>query len=148
MTYEWGYTAGPPLPVAPINEVRRVLNYAVTAIPRSKILMGIPNYGYVWTLPYTPGSRATTLSNVGAVDLAARVRAAIQFDQTAASPFFTYYEGGRQHIAWFEDARSIEAKLRLVNEYNLGGVSYWTIGRYFPQAWLVQDALYNVRKVV
>ncbi|NLY43727.1 MAG: LysM peptidoglycan-binding domain-containing protein [Clostridiaceae bacterium] len=149
MTYEWGYTAGPPLPVAPINEVRRVLNYAVTAIPRSKILMGIPNYGYVWALPYTPGSRATTLSNVGAVDLAARMRAAIQYDQRAESPFFTYYDSsGRQHIAWFEDARSVQAKLRLVNEYKLGGVSYWTIGRYFPQLWLVQDALYDVRKVI
>ncbi|MEW9124842.1 MAG: glycosyl hydrolase family 18 protein [Thermotaleaceae bacterium] len=149
MTYEWGYTFGPPMAVAPLNEVRRVLDYAVTAIPRDKIMMGIPNYGYDWTLPYVSGSRARTLSNVGAVEQAARVRAAIQYDQRAQSPFYNYYDQeGREHVVWFEDARSIAAKLRLVNEYNLGGISYWTIGRYFPQNWLVLQSLYDIRKLL
>ncbi|MEA4848452.1 MAG: glycosyl hydrolase family 18 protein [Clostridiaceae bacterium] len=149
MTYEWGYTFGPPMAVAPINEVRRVLNYAISAIPRRKILMGIPNYGYNWTLPYVEGSRAATISNVGAVDLARRVGANIQYDQTAQAPFFHYYDAnGREHVVWFDDARSIEAKLRLVNQYNLGGVSYWTIGRFFPQNWLVLSSLFDVRKIL
>ncbi|HOH89776.1 MAG TPA: LysM peptidoglycan-binding domain-containing protein [Bacillota bacterium] len=149
MTYEWGYTFGPPLAVAPINEVRKVINYAISAIPRRKILMGIPNYGYDWVLPYVEGSRATTISNVGAVDLARREGAAIQYDQTAQAPFFNYYDdNGRQHVVWFDDARSMEARLRLVNQYNLGGVSYWTIGRFFPQNWLVLSSLYDVRKVL
>lgn len=52
MTYEWGYTYGPPMAVAPINSVRRVLDYAVTEIPPEKVIMGIPNYGYDWALPY------------------------------------------------------------------------------------------------
>lgn len=51
MTYEWGYTYGPPMAVAPLDKVRQVLDYAVTEIPREKILMGIPNYGYDWQLP-------------------------------------------------------------------------------------------------
>lgn len=149
MTYEWGYTFGPPQAVAPLNEVRRVLNYAVTAIPPRKIFMGIPNYGYVWTLPYRPGTRARTISNTGAVELAARERAAIQFDPVAQSPFFNFYDDQRrQNVVWFEDARSIDAKLRLANAFNLGGVSYWTIGRFFPQNWLVLSALFNVRKVL
>jgi len=149
MTYEWGYTYGPPMAVAPINQVRRVLNYAVTAIPRQKIFMGIPNYGYVWTLPYTPGTAARTISNTGAVDLAAEVGAAISYDQTAQAPFFNYYDAnGRQHVVWFEDARSILAKLTLANEFRVGGLSYWTIGRYFPQNWLVLSSVYDVEKVL
>ncbi len=149
MTYEWGYTFGPPLAVAPINEVRKVLNYAVTAIPRQKIFMGIPNYGYDWIIPYVPGSRATTLSNTGAVDLARREGARIQYDMKAQAPFFNYFDAnGKEHIVWFDDARSIEAKMRLLNQYNLGGASYWTIGRYFPQNWLVLSSLYDVRKVI
>ncbi len=149
MTYEWGYTFGPPLAVSPINEVRKVLNYAVTAIPREKILMGIPNYGYDWTLPYVPGSRAATLSNTGAVDLARREGAAIQYDAKSQAPFFNYYDdNGKQHVVWFDDARSIEAKLRLIHEYRLGGGSYWTIGRFFPQNWLVLRNLFDVRKVL
>ena len=148
MTYEWGYTFGPPMAVAPLNEVRRVISYAVTAIPRQKIFMGIPNYGYNWTLPYRPGTAATVLSNPGAVELAYRVGANIQYDPIAESPFFRYYENGIQHEVWFEDARSILAKLTLANEFRLGGVSYWTIGRYFPQNWLVLNSVYNVRKVL
>lgn len=149
MTYEWGYTFGPPMAVSPINEVRKVLDYAVTAIPRRKIFMGIPNYGYDWTLPYTPGTAATTVSNKGAVDLARRNGAVIRYDTASQAPFFNYYgSAGRQHVVWFEDARSIQAKLNLVNEYGLGGVSYWTIGNYFPQNWLVQNSMYNIRRVL
>ncbi|WP_287824551.1 glycosyl hydrolase family 18 protein [Clostridium sp.] len=149
MTYEWGYTYGPPMAVAPINSVRRVLDYAVTAIPRDKILMGIPNYGYNWTLPYERGTRASTVSNVGAVDLAARVGAEIKYDRLSQAPYFNYYaSNGREHVVWFEDARSIKAKLQLVNDFRLAGVSYWTIGRYFPQNWLVLNSLYNVKKVI
>ncbi len=149
MTYEWGYTYGPPMAVAPIGEIRKVLNYAVTAIPRQKIFMGIPNYGYNWTLPYVEGSRASTISNVGAVDLARRVGAEIKYDQKSQAPFFNYYdENGRQHVVWFDDARSIEAKLRLLNQFNLGGASYWTIGRFFPQNWLVLSSLFDVEKII
>lgn len=149
MTYEWGFTYGPPMAVAPLDQVRKVINYAVTEIPRQKILMGIPNYGYDWALPYVQGTAATVVSNPGAVELALNRRAAIQYDPQAQSPFFTYYDSnGRQHVVWFEDARSIMAKLMLVNQYRLGGISYWTIGRYFPQNWLVLRSLYNIRKVL
>jgi spore germination protein len=149
MTYEWGYTYGPPLAVAPINEVTRVLNYAVTAIPPEKILMGMPNYGYDWTLPYTPGTAARTVTNIGAVNLAARVGANIQYNTTSQAPFFNYYDSsGRQHEVWFDDARSIDARLRLIDRFGLGGVSYWTINSFFNQQWLVLDSLYNVNKIL
>lgn len=149
MTYEWGYTFGPPMAVAPINEVRRVLSYAVTAIPRQKIFMGMANYGYNWALPYVEGSRATTISNTGAVDLARREGAEIQYDMRSQAPYFNYFDdNGREHVVWFDDARSIEAKLRLLNQYGLGGASYWTIGRFFPQNWLVLSSLYDVLKIL
>ena len=149
MTYEWGYTYSPPRAVAPINEVRRVLNYAVTAIPREKIFMGIPNYGYNWTLPFEEGSAAQTISNTGAVDLAYEVGSWISYDPIAQAPFFRYYDSnGKQHEVWFEDARSILAKLSLANEFKLGGISYWTINRYFPQNWLVLNSVYDVVKVL
>ncbi len=56
MTYEWGYTYGPPMAVAPVNKVREVVEYAVTRIEPSRIDLGIPNYGYDWTLPFVQGS--------------------------------------------------------------------------------------------
>ena len=148
MTYEWGYAYGPPMAVAPINKVRAVIDYAITQIDNNKLLIGIPNYGYDWTLPFVKGNQAKSISNVEAVELARDVGAIIEYDETAQTPFFTYYDvEGNEHIVWFEDARSIEAKLSLVNEYNLLGVAYWTIMKYFPQNWLVLDGLYDVKKV-
>lgn len=73
MTYEWGYSAGPPMAVAPIGNVRKVLDYAVTVIEPGKIYMGFPNYGYDWPLPFVRGeTRAPSIGNVEAVDIAAR----------------------------------------------------------------------------
>lgn len=149
MTYEWGFTYGPPMAVAPLNEVVRVLDYAVTAIPRRKILMGMPNYGYDWTLPYTQGTAARVVSNAGAVRLAFDIYADIRFDSLSQTPYFNYYDAnGSRHVVWFEDARSIYAKLQLPARYGLAGVSYWTIGAFFPQNWLVLHALYDTVKVL
>jgi spore germination protein len=149
MTYEWGYTYSPARAVAPLDQVERVLNYAVSVIPRNKILMGIPNYGYNWTLPFVQGSAARTISNTAAVNLAGEVRAQIQFDPIAASPYFNYTDSaGRRHTVRFEDARSIEAKLKLVNKYGLAGVSYWTINNFFSQNWLVLQSMYEVNKLL
>lgn len=149
MTYEWGYLYGPPMAVSPYDQVRRVLDYAVTRIPREKLLMSLPGYGYDWTLPYVRGSAARNLSITQAAELAMRVGAQIQFDQDSLTPFFEYTDAqGRQHIVWFDDAKSAEAKLRLVHEYGLAGVSYWTINAFWPQNWTVLDSLYNVKKVL
>jgi spore germination protein len=149
MTYEWGYTYGPPQAVAPIDQVERVLRTAISVIPSEKILMGIPNYGYDWTLPFSRGSAAESLTLNGAVNRAADVGAEIRFDQKSQSPFYNYYDrSGKQHEVWFEDARSIEAKLSLVSKYNLLGVSYWTINTFFNQNWLVLRSMYNIRRVL
>ncbi|MFA6949029.1 MAG: glycosyl hydrolase family 18 protein, partial [Eubacteriales bacterium] len=146
MTYEYGYTYGPPMAVSPINEVERVLEYAVTRIPHEKILMGVPNYGYDWPLPYVRGTtKADTIGNVEAVELAWNVGADISFDETAQSPFYGYYADNIEHVVWFEDAKSIDAKLRLAARYDLAGVSYWNIMKFFPQNWLVANSLYDIR---
>ncbi len=130
MTYEWGYTYGPPLPVSPLPSIRRVLDYAVTEIDPAKLFLGISNYGYDFTLPYVAGeSRAQSLSTKEAVDLAVRVGAEIQYDETAMAPFFFYTEAGVRHQVYFEDARSIRAKLLLLPEYGLRGALYWNLMR-------------------
>lgn len=149
MTYEWGYTYGAPMAVAPINKVREVVAYASTRISPSKMLLGIPTYGYDWTLPFERGNPgAPSISPVQATDLALRYRAEIQFDQTAMAPWFRYTdENGRLHEVWFEDARSILAKFDLITEFGLRGIGYWNAMRQFPQNWVLLNALYQVEEV-
>lgn len=132
--------------VAPLPNVRAVLDYAVTEIPSEKIFLGVPNYGYDWTLPFIQGeSRAQSISNQRAIDLAREHDVAIQYDESAQSPFFHYTDvGGAVHEVWFEDARSLDAKLRLIAEYGFQGVGFWNVMRPFSQTWQVLDALYDV----
>lgn len=147
MTYEWGYALSEPMAVAPIDKVEQVVRFATSAIPPDKIFLGIPNYGYDWTLPYVRGqSRARTVGNVQAVEQAVQVGAPIQYDETAQSPHYNYWRDRAEHEVWFEDARSIRAKLALAGEYRLRGVSIWNIMRYFPQLWLVLNNLYEIEK--
>ena len=147
MTYEWGYSQGPPMAVAPINMVRRVVDYAVTAIPREKLSLGIPNYGYDWALPYERGvTRAKTINNHQAVQLAIDFGVDIRFDETAMSPYFRYWQYGIQHEVWFEDVRSIKAKFDLIKEYELSGVGYWQLMSLFRANWLMLNEMFYIER--
>lgn len=140
MTYEWGYTYGPAMAVAPLNKVRQVLEYAITEIPKEKITMGIPNYGYDWTLPYIrEKSRAQTIGNIEAVKIAVANQAVIEFDETAQAPFFRYVENNATHEVWFEDARSIQAKYNLLQELGIYGFGCWQITQLFRPMWLLTE---------
>ena len=147
MTYEWGYSYGPPMAISPIRSMRTVIEYALKEIPAEKLLLGIPNYGYDWQIPYSQSRKAVSISNQYAVSLAARYYAAIRFDESVQAPWFRYVdERGQEHEVWFEDARSIRAKLSLVPEYGLRGVGYWNLMRPFPQNWVILNALYHIRE--
>jgi spore germination protein len=148
MTYEWGYTYSEPMAVAPINQVRRVIEYAVSEINPQKIFMGIPNYGYDWKLPYEKGvTRARLIGNEEAISIAAENNAQILYDETAATPYFKYIGAdGADHEVWFEDIRSIKAKFDLLDEFNLRGAGYWNLMRNFSQNWQYAGYRYNIRK--
>lgn len=145
MAYEWGYTYGPAMAVAPLNKVRQVVEYALTEIPSEKINLGIPNYGYDWTLPYVKGeSKAVTIGHVEAVHIAIENNVPIQYDETAQSPYFNYIREGREHEVWFEDVRSLRAKFNLLNEYDLKGIGVWQIMRLFRAMWLLYSDIFYV----
>ena len=138
MTYEWGYTAGPPMAVAPLDKVRQVVDYALTEIPAEKLFLGVPVYGYDWPLPFREGvTRGESVSPQEALALARRHGAEIRYDETAQAPWFRYTAaGGREHEVWFEDARSSYAKFRLAAEKGLQGVGLWNLMRPAPQTYL------------
>ena len=146
MTYEWGYTYGPPMAVAPLDKVEQVLLYGLSEIPAEKILLGIPNYGYDWPLPFEAGTTAARkLSIDEAFALAASYGAEIQFDETAQSPYFFYTdEDGTEHEVWFENERSLAAKLQLIEKYGLAGAFYWNIMSYYPGNTAALGDLYQV----
>lgn len=148
MTYEWGWRGGQPRAISPINEIERVLDYAVTVIPRNKILMGFQIYARDWTLPFEPGQEAETISIEEAMNRAYAHNAQIQYDYVAQSPYFRYTDGeGNAHEVWFEDARSAQAKFDAVKEYGLRGISYWGLGYPFTQNWALLADNFDIKKL-
>ncbi len=148
MTYEWGYRKGPPQAISPVNQMKRVLDYAVTVIPRNKILLGFQIYARDWLLPHREGQEAETFDMQEAIRRAVQHGAEIKYDQVTQSPYYRYVDSnGRSHEVWFEDARSAKAKFDLVKTYNLRGLSYWVLGYPFPQNWELLSNTFIVRKL-
>ena len=50
--------------MAPVNLVRRVLEYATSLVPANRIMQGMPLYGYDWPLPDTPETLAATVEHL------------------------------------------------------------------------------------
>lgn len=133
--------------VAPINMVRRVVEYALSEIPAEKISLGIPNYGYDWPIPYEQGvTRAISIGYTEAIRLAVDHGVRIYFDETAQSPHFRYWQYGIQHEVWFEDVRSMHAKFELIKEFGLAGTGYWQLMRLFRANWLLADHEFLIQK--
>ena len=148
MTYEWGYTYGPPMAVSPIKSVENVIKYALSEMSSRKIIMGLPSYGYNWTLPYVKGeSKAISISSDEAVMTALKYSAEILFDEYTQTPYFYYTdENMKNHEVWFEDARSAYAKFELLKKYNLAGGGYWNLERPFLQSHMIMDVMFDIEE--
>ena len=146
MAYEWGYTYGPPMAIAPLYIVRQVVEYALTEVPREKLVLGIPNYGYDWPLPFVQGTtKARTTGTVEAVQRAIDFGAEIFYDERAASPYFNYWQDGVWHQVWFEDVRSYRAKFDLIREFGLKGGGFWSVMQLFRAGLLLMDGTFDIR---
>lgn len=69
----------------------------------------------------------------------------IQFDEVALSPYFRYEEASLTYEVWFEDVRSLREKFRLVSEYGLREMGYWTIMQLFRANWLLAADLFFIQ---
>lgn len=147
MTYEWGYTYSAPMSVQPIEEVRKVLSYATSEMPSEKVIMGMPNYGYEWTLPYMRGTAARSIGFAEATEIAVANNAEILYDEKTQTPYFYYTNNGVRKVVWFDDPRSITEKLKLVEEFNLAGASWWTINRCYVPNRLIALNAFDVAKL-
>ena len=148
MAYDWHHMASEPGPTAPIEQVRKTIEFALDRVDRKKIILGTPLYGYDWTLPYNPDTLAAAISNQNAVELSMNQGAPINYSEEDQSPYFYYVDQlGKRHVVWFEDSRSMAEKMQLITEYGLLGIGAWQIGLGFPEGvWLLTN-FFNIRRV-
>ncbi|WHY86556.1 glycosyl hydrolase family 18 protein [Neobacillus novalis] len=133
MTYDWHWPGGPSGPIAPIDRVRATLDYAVSVVDRSKLMLGIPQYAYDWVIGSNKRS-GSAYSTQHAIDLYTGYQSPIHYDENAAAPSFRYVDNkGKLHEVWFEDPRSLLVKLRVIRQYGLAGMGCWHLGLTMPQ---------------
>jgi spore germination protein YaaH len=131
MGYDYHWATSAPGPIAPIGWIRAVLRYAKTQIPASKIILGVPLYGYDWV-----GNHGTPVSWLQVFRLLNQYRIRPYFNYASQSPWFTYTDpAGRQHVVWFENAPSTEAKFKAARSAGIGGVYLWVYGYEDTSIW-------------
>lgn len=143
MAYGYKVSSSPtPGSTAPISWVEAITSYALT-IPQEKLILGVPWYGFDWNKTKGPPARALTYAQ--AIALAQQHGATIEYDENQESPHFSYVHEGEEHEVWFEDRRSMEAKLTLVEKYGLAGAGGWRMGHEDPASWQAFDARLGLR---
>ncbi len=129
MAYDYSYATSQPGPVAPLWWVEQVAKYMAANIPKEKVFLGLPTYGYDWS---SAGGRATTVTAPRLAAVKQKYKLSESFDQKSMSPYYTYYDNnGHYHQIWMENEYSLNEKLKVANKYGLGGVSFWRIGNGF-----------------
>ncbi|HEY4022077.1 MAG TPA: glycosyl hydrolase family 18 protein [Pseudonocardiaceae bacterium] len=131
MGYDYHWATSDPGPIAPVNWIQDVLRYAVSAIPPSKIILGVPMYGYDWV-----DGVGTPVAWLQAFRLATQYHATIRFDSASETPYFSYTDAKNQyHQVWFENAASATAKLDVARNSAIAGVYMWLYGYEDTNVW-------------
>jgi spore germination protein YaaH/putative cell wall-binding protein len=141
MTYDEHWSGGSPGAIASIGWVEKIVNYAVSAIPSNKIMLGLSAYGYDWT---SNGVKASAYGINEAYKTAYKNGVSVKWDSISKSPYFNYTDNyGVYHSVWFENSTSIGYKLDIVNKYNLAGVAIWRLGLENSDYWNVINEKLN-----
>jgi len=134
MAYDFHYAGGSPGPVGPYTWVQRVVSYLTTRVPREKLILGIPLYGYDWNMTAGPPARSVRYDQVR--ELLRRPGASSGYDETEKEAWIRYTDDqGQQHEVWHADARSVAARVDLALDRGLAGVALWRLGHEDPAVW-------------
>lgn len=130
MTYDEHYSGGEAGPVASLPWMTQALDYAVQHIPRTKILAGIPVYGYDWS-----GGPTRMIPMRDIPDLVTTTQARILWSDPAVEPYLYYWQGREKHTIWFENELSAKIRFGFVKSYRLRGIAIWRLGYENSRFW-------------
>ncbi|MGP1458050.1 MAG: glycosyl hydrolase family 18 protein [Treponema sp.] len=137
MAYDEHWSTSRPGPIASVGWCGKIVDYAKTVVPPEKLVMGLPFYGRTWASEKTAQgwyfvgiNRIMNQYDTGSVEYVNDIPT-VKIDMKVGV------------TAWFEDAFSVVAKLRLYKNAGVKSVAFWRIGQEDPEVWKwirVQDA--------
>lgn len=132
MLYDRHWATSEPGAIAPIEWYEQNLKYAIEqAGGAHKIIAGVSAYGYDW--PPKDKGAATDMKYVDAIVTAEKNGVKVEYDEANQAPHFKY----KDHEVWFENDRSIGAKMDIIAKYKPAGIAIWRLGQEQPEAWQV-----------
>ncbi|MFY9801900.1 MAG: glycosyl hydrolase family 18 protein [Candidatus Acidiferrales bacterium] len=145
MTYDQHTRLTPPGPVAGWTWTVSNLDYALKFVPREKLSLGIPLYGYHWFAAAPPPANvkapdkgnpsAAYISTPDALDLARAYGGQIQWDATDRTAWLYFYRDNEREWIFYTDARTFAARYDLAKQRNLEGFCSWVLGTEDPAIW-------------
>ncbi|KIZ17283.1 glycosyl hydrolase family 18 protein [Streptomyces natalensis] len=135
MGYDLHWAGGAAGPLSSKDWYEQFLRYATATIPRNKIEVGFPGYGWDWTKGST--NRAGHLTWKEAEALRRRTGSGYHLDDASGTPHFTYLKDGTEHQVWYQDARGVAEQLPLLKKYGVQGTGLWALGFEDPEVWPV-----------
>ena len=127
--------------VASLDFVKNGIVNTLESVPAQKLINALPFYTRMWD-EYVDengqqvlNSKAYTMR--GAFDRVGELGLVTNWSDSVGQYVAEGDVEGHHYSVWLEDARSIEEKMKIVAEYDLAGVSAWSLGGEYPQVWEV-----------
>lgn len=147
--YAGSYESGP---VASLAYVKSGIEETLKVVPKEKTINAVPFYTRLWKeVPKTEGELAAeegteaaeysvkvTSSAYGmraAEQVIATAGAQIVVDEATGHNYAQWEENGATYKIWLEDEAALEAKLKLMKEYELAGNAAWRLGYEKSDTW-------------
>lgn len=146
MTYDYHYIGSFVTgPVAPLGgagtysefDTETGIQKALEVLPKDKIILGIPLYGYGWET-ITDNPRAAVIPGTGIIasnrrveELLAQCATCSAKIEPAAEESYLIYKDQKTstyHQIFYPDAQATQTKINLANKYQLGGLAFWALG--------------------
>lgn len=125
MGYDWSHNSTTEAgPIAPTYWIKEILDYAVTQVPKEKIVLGIPLYGYKWC----PGG-VTALTYDQVLEL--KNNSNVTFDESSGENKMVV----DNCEAWYHDSRTVNVRKEIALDYEIKGVVFWRLGGEDPEIW-------------
>lgn len=133
MGYDLHWSGGEAGPLSARDWYGEFLRYATDTIPRDKIEVAFPGYGWDWVTGVTGHAAHRTWKEAEA--LREREDADYLFDERSGTPHFTYRKDGDDHEVWYQDARGVRELMPLLRKYGVRGTGLWALGFEDPGTW-------------
>lgn len=133
----WG-SGGVAGSVASIGYVQEGIEKTLKDVPAEKIINALPFYTRVWK---TKGGEVTSeaLGMEAAADFISNYNVPTVWDEETCQNYGEIQMGDTFYQVWLEDERSIETKLTVMKNLNVGGVAAWQLGLEDKDIWDVID---------